>query len=255
MTFLFLHPPSIMMVEDVVNPKSLPMKSLIFTLVLLLSFSVVAQKNIHHRWNQMLEKYVSTDGKVNYKDWVSERDNLDKYIATLTRLPPRETSSKNAQLAYWINAYNALTVQLILKHYPLKSIKDITAPWDTKCFKVEGVDYTLGDIEHKVLRKMNEPRIHFAINCASASCPNLLNTAFQEKQLEQQLKTVTASFLSDKNKNDLQSSKLKLSKIFLWFAKDFGSKAERLDFIATYSGKSFDKPKIEYLPYDWSLNE
>ncbi len=98
---------------------------------------------------------------------------LNAYIQTLASTPLLESDSKNAKLAYWINAYNALTVQLILKHYPLKSIKEIKQPWDTTCFSIGEKSYTLGDIEHKILRKMDEPRIHFAINCASASCPTL----------------------------------------------------------------------------------
>lgn len=102
---------------------------------------------------------------------------------------------------------------------------------------------------------MDEPRIHFAINCASASCPKLLNSAFQEKQLEQQLVEVTQSFLKDPTKNIIQPDQLELSKIFLWFGKDFGSKADLLSFIAKFSGVSLDRPKIDYLTYDWSLNE
>jgi hypothetical protein len=102
---------------------------------------------------------------------------------------------------------------------------------------------------------MDEPRIHFAINCASASCPTLWNKAFQEKQMESQLTEVTQAFFKDKSKNEIQHKQLKLSRIFLWFGKDFGSKKERLDFIAHYSGISLSNPKIDYLPYDWNLNE
>jgi hypothetical protein len=101
---------------------------------------------------------------------------------------------------------------------------------------------------------MNEPRIHFAINCASVSCPKLLNSAYQEKQLETQLIQVTRSFLMDSSKNILNKNKLKLSKIFFWFKKDFGSKKERLNFIKKYSDLEYNKPVIDYLDYDWSLN-
>ena len=145
------------------------MKPSLYLFLFLFTVSLTAQKNIHHRWNSMLQTYVSDDGKVNYKDWMNDRDNLDAYIQTLASTPLLESDSKNAKLAYWINAYNALTVQLILKHYPLKSIKEIKQPWETTCFSIGEKSYTLGDIEHKILRKMDEPRIHFAINCASAS--------------------------------------------------------------------------------------
>lgn len=235
--------------------KFIPMKNLVFFLLILSAFQLTAQKNKHFRWNQMLQKYVNENGQVDYSNWLADKDNLDAYIHTLEKLPPLEISSKEAVLAYWINAYNALTVQLILKHYPLKSIKEVNDPWDTVVFEVNEQKYTLGNIEHDILRKLNEPRIHFAINCASASCPKLRNTAFKEKQLEAQLNQVTRDFLLDSTKNKLLPNQLQLSRIFLWFGKDFGSKSERLEFIKTHSGILLDNPKIDYLPYDWSLNK
>ena len=210
---------------------------------------------MHHRWDNMLQNFVNERGQVDYQSWLTDQDNLDAYIKTLAIMPPHESDSKNAKLAYWIYAYNALTVQLILKNYPLKSIKEIKAPWDTECFSLGEESFTLGDIEHKILRKMDEPRIHFAINCASASCPTLWNHAFQEKQMESQLTLVTKAFLNDKSKNDIQSKQIKLSRIFLWFGKDFGSKKERIEFIQRYSGVTLSNPKIDYLPYDLNLNE
>lgn len=202
----------------------------------------------------MLKKFVSPSGQVNYKEWVKEQENIENYLFTLAQFPPTERTSAAAQIAYWINAYNALTVQLILKHYPVKSIKDIDNPWDTKCFTVKGKEYTLGAIEHELLRKMGEPRIHFAINCASVSCPKLLNEAYLEKKMELQLTEATRSFLKDTSKNVITQKQVKLSRIFLWFGKDFGSKSERLDFIAKAVGFPLESPKIEYLPYDWNLN-
>ena len=231
------------------------MKPTFYLLIAFLSFSLNAQKNIHHRWDAMLQSFVNEKGQVDYQGWLTDQDNLDAYIETLAKMPPHESDSKQAKLAYWINAYNALTVQLILRNYPLKSIKEIKAPWDTECFSSGGKSFTLGDIEHKILRKMDEPRIYFAINCASASCPRLWNRAFLEKQMENQLTLVTKAFLEDKSKNDIQSKQLKLSRIFLWFGKDFGSKKERIDFIQRYSGVPLSNPKIDYLPYDWNLNE
>jgi hypothetical protein len=203
----------------------------------------------------MLEKYVDTLGQVDYQNWLTEKDQLDAYLQTLEKLPPLEQASKEAKLAYWINAYNALTVQLILENYPLKSIRDLDKPWDTICFQLKGKSYTMGAIEHEILRKMNEPRIHFAINCASASCPQLLNQAYREKQLETQLTERTRVFLMDTTKNKLQTDRIELSRIFLWFGNDFVSKEERLEFISNYSGMNLERPKIDYLPYDWSLNE
>jgi len=229
-------------------------KRLPFLLFFLFTTFVFSQKNIHHRWDGMLKKFVSPSGQVNYKEWVKEQENIENYLFTLAQFPPTERTSAAAQLAYWINAYNALTVQLILKHYPVKSIKDIDNPWDTECFTVKGKEYTLGAIEHELLRKMGEPRIHFAINCASVSCPKLLNEAYLEKKMELQLTEATRSFLKDTSKNVITQKQLKLSRIFLWFGKDFGSKSERLDFIAKAVGLPLESPKIEYLLYDWNLN-
>ena len=122
------------------------------------------------RWGQMLGKYVSDSGKVNYLAWQNESAELNAYLEGLANMPPQENWPLTQKLAYWINAYNALTIGLIIKNYPLKSIKEIKFPWKTKCFNDGKNNYSLGDIEHKILRKMNEPRIHFAINCASKSC-------------------------------------------------------------------------------------
>ena len=231
------------------------MKFLFPFLIGLISFISFGQKNIHHRWNNQLQEFVSETGLVNYKAWKKNQNSLDAYINTLSNNPPRDGASKNYKLAYWINAYNSLTIKLILENYPLKSIKEIESPWNIKCFNMEGNNYSLGEIEHKILRKMGESRIHFAINCASISCPKLLNKAYQEKKIESQLVSATSSFLLDPSKNVLTNKKLSLSKIFFWFKKDFGSKKERLDFIKKYSNLKFDKPIINYLDYDWSLNK
>lgn len=231
------------------------MKQFYFLLFIFYTLSVSGQKNKHNRWNQLLKKYVDEQGQVDYKNWLQEKNQLDAYIKTLEKIPPLEMASPKAKLAYWINAYNALTVQLILENYPLKTIKDLNDPWDTYCFVVNGEPYTLGEIEHNVLRKMNEPRIHFAINCASVSCPKLLNQAFQEKQLETQLTDATRLFLEDITKNKLSQELVELSRIFLWFGKDFGSKEQRLKFISKYSGIKIENSRIEYLKYNWSLNE
>ena len=102
---------------------------------------------------------------------------------------------------------------------------------------------------------MREARIHFAINCASVSCPKLFNRAFEEKKLEQQLEKVTRDFINDPSKNKITESQVELSKIFLWFGKDFGSKSERMAFLERYSGIVLSRPKIDYFVYDWSLNE
>ena len=154
-------------------------------------------------------------------------------------------------MAYWINTYNAITINLILDNFPIKSIKEIKNRWGKKLYKNK---YSLGDIEHKILRKMSEPRIHFAINCASISCPKLLNESYNGRKLEKQLVEVTKAFLCNPKKNILKNNQVYLSRIFLWFSKDFGTKKEKINFISKYSGIELINPKFKYLEYDWSLN-
>jgi len=213
-------------------------------------------KGIHASWNVLLQQYVDADGNVDYHSWKKSQTDLDKYIQLLEKTPPANYWDKNDSLAYFINAYNAVTVKLILDNYPLKSIRDIKDPWDSKSLNLPNNSLTLNDIEHKVLRKMDDPRIHFAINCASASCPQLSNEAFRASKVQKQLEEATALFINDTSKNQISEKNIGLSKIFLWFSKDFGSKKERIAFIQKYSQKPFkDNAKIKYQEYDWSLNE
>lgn len=213
-------------------------------------------KGIHASWNVLLQQYVDVDGNVDYSSWKKNQTDLDKYIQLLEKTPPANYWDKNDSLAYFINAYNAVTVKLILDNYPLKSIRDIKDPWDSKSLNLPNNRLTLNDIEHKVLRKMDDPRIHFAINCASASCPQLSNEAFRASKVQKQLEEATVLFINDTSKNQISEKNIGLSKIFLWFSKDFGSKKERISFIQKYSQKPFkDNAKIKYQEYDWSLNE
>ena len=210
----------------------------------------------HVRWDFLLKDYVTNEGKVDYKKFKKNRSSLTDYI---TRLQDNfleiEASKKEDKLAYWINAYNALTVDLILRNYPLNSIKDIKDPWDQRLWKFGDKWLNLNDIEHKILRKMDEPRIHFAIVCASESCPKLLNEAFTADNLEAQLTSATKVFLSDTSKNEISEDQIKLSKIFKWFAKDFKTNGTLIDFLNQYSKVTIsNKAKKSFKDYDWSLN-
>ncbi|TDE05772.1 DUF547 domain-containing protein [Flavobacterium sandaracinum] len=210
----------------------------------------------HAKWDALLQKNVSKNGNVNYKAFKKDSTKLQAYLNELAANVPTKSWSKNATLAYWINAYNAYTVKLILDNYPTKSIKDINDPWGKKFFSLGNKKYSLEEIEHEILRKMDEPRIHFAINCASFSCPNLLTEAYTEAKLEQQLKAVAKSFINDKTKNTLTENKIEISKIFDWFSGDFKSKGSIIDFLNQYSTvKISSKAKINYKEYNWSLNE
>lgn len=210
----------------------------------------------HDAWNALLQKHVSKEGNVNYKGFQKDRIALRNYIKTLSEQLPQDDWTKNDKLAYWINAYNALTVDLILRNLPLQSIKDIDKPWDQRLWKFGEKWYNLNQIEHQILRKMNEPRIHFAIVCASISCPKLQNTAFTALDLESQLTNATQEFLSDTSKNKITENTIKLSKIFKWFAKDFKENGSLIDFLNQYSDtKISSKAKKSFMDYDWNLNE
>jgi len=210
----------------------------------------------HSKWNELLQKYVSPEGNVNYKGFKVERKKLLAYISDLSENTPAESWNKQAQLAYWINTYNTLTVDLILRNYPMKSIKVIKDPWEQRLWKLNGKWYNLNDIEHKILRNMDEPRMHFAIVCASVSCPKLLNEAYTSEHLEAQLTKATTDFLSDTERNVITENSIELSKIFQWFAKDFKQNGNVIDFINQYSEvKISEKTKKSFKDYNWDLNE
>ncbi|MBT8315409.1 MAG: DUF547 domain-containing protein, partial [Maribacter sp.] len=181
---------------------------------------------------------------------------LKDYLDYLAKNPISATASKEERLAYYINLYNAGTVQLILENYPLESIKDIFRPWGKDRVKIGDYTYSLGEIEHDVLRKMNEPRIHFAINCASFSCPKLLNEAFTASNVEQLLDKATYDFINDPSKNILSHNAIELSKIFKWYKGDFTEGNTLIDYLNKYSDIDISNDsEIHYLTYDWRLNE
>lgn len=214
------------------------------------------EKINHDLWDSLLKTHVSHDGNVNYQAIKKDKTILDEYINILSENTPNDDWRKNDILSYWINAYNALTVDLIVRNYPVKSIKDIKDPWKERLWKLGNKWYNLDDIEHQILRKMDEPRIHFAIVCASFSCPKLQNYAFTAPDLETQLTESTKSFLADTNRNIITEDHLKLSKIFQWFTKDFKQYGSVIDFINEYTKIDINpKAKTSYLDYNWDLNE
>lgn len=218
----------------------------------------------HTAFDRLLAKYVAGDG-VRYRAWsanAADRKELDDYVARLAAGHPSELPRPDA-LAFWLDAYNALTLRLVLDHYPVKSIKDIGSPWKQKLITVEGRELSLNEIESDVIRKQwHEPRIHFALNCASVSCPPLRAGAYTGAGLDTQLEEQTRAFLADSDTNYLDAKgKLHLSKIFGWYREDFeGEDGTLVDWLRPYfpalerteGGKD---PKIDIAGYDWSLNE
>lgn len=221
-----------------------------------LQMTSVSEAFDHSAWNNLLKSYVDDKGLVNYKAFKNDPSDLRNYITALGTNMPNDRWTKADKLAYWINAYNALTVDLIIRNYPLNSIKDIKNPWDQRLWKLGDKWYNLDEIEHQILRKMDEPRIHFGIVCASYSCPKLLNEAYTASNLDAQLNKVTQEFLADTNRNIIEENEVNLSKIFQWFSKDFKSEGSVIDFINQYTSiRVSAKAKIKYMDYNWDLNE
>ena len=209
----------------------------------------------HQLWNALLQQYVSANGRVNYKGLVSDKSQLQAYLDELAAHPADKSWSREEQLAYWINAYNAFTVKLILDNYPAASIRDIHSgnPWDVQWIKLGGKTFSLNNIENDIIRKQfSEPRIHFAVNCAANSCPPLLNKAWTAEKLETYLSQQARSFINDPRFNKLNPKSVQLSKIFEWYAGDFGN---IIVFLNQYAQTPIEaNAKISYLEYDWGLN-
>jgi len=228
------------------------------TLFLLSTLSLTASgvgTPSHTAWNGLLQRHVAADGLVDYAAF--GRDNrFHAYLNTLSASHPDDSWSENEQLAYWINAYNAFTVKLVTDNLPIKSIKDLGEPWDMKFIEIEGKRYSLNDIEHEILRKQfDEPRIHFAVNCASISCPPLMNRAFIASRMEAQLDEVSRKFVNDKSRNQISTNEIKVSKVFEWFRGDFDKTGGVVPFIKKYARTSVSNgAAISFLDYDWSLN-
>jgi len=217
---------------------------------------VEAQTVNYGAWNSFLKKHVNSYGEVNYQAIKTDQKSLVVSLETFMKNEPNETWSKNETLAYWINAYNAFTIKLISDNYPIKSIKDIKNPWDLEFIQIGNKNLSLNEIEHDILRKLSEPRIHFAIVCASKSCPKLLNEAYIPSKLDLQLTVATEEFLSDKSRNSISQEHLKLSKIFKWFTGDFTQNGSLIDFLNLYTDvKISQKAKKTYNDYSWELNE
>jgi len=229
----------------------------ILILSLLVNFwAANAQPADHRQWTDVLQEYVLENGAVDYKGLQNNKSGLESYLKLLSANAPNDEWSTDAKKAYWINAYNAFTIQLVLKNYPLKSIKDLKRPWGLTFIKIDGGKIALNTIEHEILRPMGDPRIHFAIVCASKSCPKLLNYAYESETLDQQLEHVTKMFINDPSRNSISQSTAKISKIFKWYMTDFPKSEAFIAFLNNYSTiKILAKAEIDYFNYSWKLNE
>ena len=225
-------------------------------------------------WDALLKKYVASktiDGvmlnAVDYKN-VAKDPAYRKLLKELESASVSTLKTKEEKLTFWINAYNVMAVKMVLDHYPVNSIKDagsfFTSVWKKPVGKVGGQTRTLNEIEHEVLRKLGEPRIHVAIVCASVSCPDLRKEAYTVKDLDNQLDDQMRQFLANDQKGlrvDKGEQRVYLSSIFKWFDEDFESKGGVINYITPFApesvqailhGKSLN---VSYMDYNWRLNE
>jgi len=225
----------------------------------------------HSSYDQLLKKYVDKDGYVNYSKWQRSREDrakLQKYLVLLGKASVNKSATKEAKLAFWINAYNAVTLEGIMQVYPTSSIRKHTARlfgyniWKELPLIVAGRKYSLESIEHDILRKMDEPRIHFAIVCASVGCPRLLSEAYTAGDLEKQLAKNSTDFFSRQQNFQVSGNRLYVSSILKWFSGDFGrSQSARFEYLKPYLPENARQlatrsgTRVSYLDYDWSLND
>ena len=226
----------------------------------------------HEQWQGILDRNLRTDDPsginlFNYAG-ISDEDSqqLDEYITSLTDIDPRDYP-RDEQMAYWINLYNAVTVDLVLDFYPVKSIRKIhggllgLGPWNEDAVQVAGETLTLNDIEHRILRPIwKDPRIHYAVNCASLGCPNLSATSFTATNKEELLDQAAADYVNHPRGVAFVKGRLRLSSIYDWYGVDFGAdETERLAHLQQYATRDLAEALMNYsgrikYDYEWDLN-
>ena len=224
-------------------------------------------------WGALVKKYVAPKTlagvRFNAIDYASLKKDpvFSGLVARLESYSLASLESRESKLSFWINVYNILAAKMITYHYPIKSIKDVGSffkpVWKRVAGTVGGKERTLNDIEHEILRKMNEPRIHVAIVCASVSCPDLRQEVYSAGKLNEQLDDQMEKFLRSREKGmklDERKNRVYLSAIFKWFAEDFESRGGVLKYIGQYVTAeerkvlNNSKIKISYLYYNWKIN-
>ena len=234
----------------------------------------------HTAWTEVLESALDDDGLVDYRALRADPKALNAYLANLEATTPAEHAkwTRNQRYAFWINAYNAYTIKLIVEKGPVDSIKDLggwfSSPWEKKFIPLSAFDpekdgekITLDEIEHELIRPVfKDARVHAAVNCASMSCPPLRDEAYQAERLDEQLDDQVKIWLGDTSRNKVAPRKgeIEVSKIFDWYDDDFGGKDESVvRWIAKHVGDealakrlkaSATDIDVEYLRYDWDLN-
>ena len=232
-------------------------KTITLLVLLFISIQSYSQTDV---FNALLKTYVDTEGNIDYKGLRKNSALLDIYLNHLENVIPGKNWSQNKAKAFWMNAYNAYTIKLVLDSYPLRKITDIKRKgknaWKIPLAVVGKETYSLDYIEHKILRRWhNDPRVHVGINAASKSGPSFPNYAFTAKNLNSKLDLLMKNFINDTSKNKITITKIEVSKMFEWYKGDFTEKNSLIDYINKYSNiKVNDNAEITYLEYDWNLN-
>lgn len=220
----------------------------------------------HTIWDELLHRHVKTDGFVDYQGMIRDSAMLQQYLDVLSAAQPNAGNwSREEKMAFWINAYNAFTVKLIVDHYPVESIKDIkrgipfvNTVWDIKFISIGGKKYDLNNIEHSILRPdFKDARVHAAINCASYSCPVLRAEAYVPERLDEQLTDAMRRFVNDPLRNRVSAKTAEVSEIFKWFRGDFVREAGSIrSYLNRYANTKLDaNGRISYIDYRWKLND
>ena len=223
-------------------------------------------------WQQLLKEYVSAQGQVNYRQWKRDDEaiaHLNNWLNSLQSVDI-ETLESDTSLALLLNLYNALTIRQVLEKYPIDSIRPtvLGVPnwlsfklfFSNSLYELNGQKLSLDDIEHNLIRKrFSEPRVHFALVCASAGCPQLRNEAYQANSVRNQLEQDAQQFIRNlrKVRYDARTNTLYCSKIFKWYEEDFLTIASSIpDYIQKYSHQNVSSSaQVEHIPYSWQLNE
>lgn len=213
----------------------------------------------HDIFDALLRKHVNSSGNVNYAAFKKDKAKLTEYLELLKSNPPQSSWSKNKEMAYWINLYNAFTIHSIVEKYPVSSVMDLEGGkvWDKKKIVIAGKSLTLNNIEKdKLLKRFKEPRVHFAVNCAAASCPPLLNKAWTEDNVQRYYAKLAKAFINNSNYNSVSAKSIQASQIFNWYAGDFGGSDKILSYFQKYSDTEIKKnAKISFKEYNWKLNK
>lgn len=213
----------------------------------------------HDIFDALLRKHVNSSGNVNYAAFKKDKVKLEEYLDVLKKNPPQSSWSKNQEMAYWINLYNAFTIHSIVEKYPVNSVMDLEGGkvWDKKTIAIDGKSLTLNNIEKdKLLKRFKEPRVHFAVNCAAASCPPLLNKAWTEDNIQRYYEKQAKAFINNSDYNSVSAKSIEASQIFNWYASDFGGSDKIIAYFQKYSETSINNnAKVNFKEYDWKLNK